>query len=76
MSSVEWNGSAYCITRPYSAKKNKPEDGGVEFPHCLGEVFNGLIAEAFSIEGSMNDRSSRKKGKKRNPEVGLIKRGM
>ncbi len=50
VSSVEWNGTAYCITRPYCEKRNQREDGGIEFRHNLSDIFNGLIDMGFSIE--------------------------
>lgn len=47
---VEWDGRAYCITRPYSTRVNQREDGAIEFRHYMNEVFNGLIAEGFFIQ--------------------------
>ena len=48
---VEWNGSAYCVARPYAEKVYHREDGGIEFRHNLGDIFSGLIETGFAIEG-------------------------
>lgn len=47
-----WDGRGYRITVPYSVKVRKREDGSnvTEFRHYLGEMFNGLIENGFSIE--------------------------
>jgi SAM-dependent methyltransferase len=48
--SVEWNGEAYCITKPYVEKTHRREDGGIECRHTLSDIFNGLLDMGFSIE--------------------------
>jgi len=46
----EWDGSAYRLTTPYAEKSKIRSDGGIEFRHHLKDIFNGLIAEGFTIE--------------------------
>ncbi|MBI3362839.1 MAG: class I SAM-dependent methyltransferase [Chloroflexi bacterium] len=48
--SAEWNGEAYCITRPYAEKTYRRADGAIEFRHYLSDIFNGLLGVGFSIE--------------------------
>lgn len=48
--SVQWNGEAYCITKPYAEKTHRRADGGIEFRHYLSDIFNGLDDLGFSIE--------------------------
>ena len=33
VAAVEWNGSSYCVARPYHEKVHHREDGGIEFRH-------------------------------------------
>ena len=46
---VEWNGQAYCITRPYSERLDRREDGGMEYRHYMEDIFNGLLDAGFAI---------------------------
>ena len=46
---MEWDGEAYHITEPYSERVYRHEDGAFDFRHYLGDIFNGLIGEGFSI---------------------------
>ena len=39
----------YRITRPFSERTHRREDGGIEFRHYLSDVFNGLIEFGFEI---------------------------
>jgi len=48
--STQWNGEAYCITRPYAENIHRREDGAIEFRHYLSDIFNGLLDMGFSIE--------------------------
>lgn len=48
--SVEWDGAAYCITKPYADKIHRREDRGIEFRHYLSDIFNGLLEAGFSIQ--------------------------
>jgi SAM-dependent methyltransferase len=48
--SVEWDGRAYCITRPYSESLKQRADGGIEFRHYMDDIFNGLLDAGFSIQ--------------------------
>lgn len=46
-----WDGKGYRIMVPYAVKEKKREGKNVfEFRHYLGEVFNGLIENGFTIE--------------------------
>jgi len=47
---VEWDGKAYCITRPYSESMKQRADGGIEFRHYMDDIFNGLLDAGFSIQ--------------------------
>ena len=47
--SVEWDGRAYCITRPYSENMKRRADGGIEFRHYMDDIFNGLLDVGFSL---------------------------
>lgn len=47
---VEWDGRAYCITRPYSECLKRRADGGIEFRHYMDDIFNGLLDAGFSIQ--------------------------
>lgn len=46
----DWDGKGYRITRPYTERIRKNEDGPIEFKHTLREIFNELIAVGMSIE--------------------------
>ncbi len=48
--SVEWNGEAYRIAKPYAQRIHRREDGGIEFRHYLSDIFNGLFEVGFAIE--------------------------
>jgi SAM-dependent methyltransferase len=47
---VDWDGEGYRITRPYAEKARRRADGVFEFRHFLSDIFNGLIAEGFTIQ--------------------------
>jgi SAM-dependent methyltransferase len=47
---VEWDGRAYCITKPYSENMKRRADGGIEFRHYMDDIFNGLLDAGFSIQ--------------------------
>lgn len=64
---VEWNGAAYCITRPYSEKTYRREDGGIEFRHYLSDIFNGLFDAGFTIERVYEEPSPEEKGVQAEP---------
>jgi len=44
-----WDGKGYHITRPYTERIFRREDGAVEYRHYLGDIFNGLLNTGFSI---------------------------
>ena len=46
---LEWDGEAYRITQPYTERLFHPETGVYDYRHYMGDIFNGLIAEGFSI---------------------------
>jgi SAM-dependent methyltransferase len=46
----DWDGEGYRITRPYSEKMRRREDGAIEFRHYLSDIFNGLFAVGLSIQ--------------------------
>lgn len=46
---MSWNGDNYIITRPYSEKIDRREDGAIEFRHYMDDIFNGLIESKLSI---------------------------
>ena len=35
--------------QPYYIKKFIPEDGAIEFRHYMDDIFNGLLAQGFTI---------------------------
>lgn len=47
---VEWNGQAYCITKPYSERLDRRKDGGMEYRHYMEDIFNGLLDAGFAVE--------------------------
>ena len=47
---MEWDGEAYRITKPYSERVYRHEDGAFDFRHYLGDIFNGLLDEGFHIQ--------------------------
>jgi SAM-dependent methyltransferase len=47
---VEWDGEGFRITRPYTQRIDRREDGAIEFRHYLDDIFNGLLAAGLSIE--------------------------
>ena len=48
---VEWDGKAYCISKPYAEKTHRRPDGvGIEFRHYMDDLFNGLLDLEFSIQ--------------------------
>ncbi|MFB3041326.1 MAG: class I SAM-dependent methyltransferase [Candidatus Poribacteria bacterium] len=46
----DWDGEGYRITRPYSERSRRRNDGAVEFRHYLGDIFNGLLAVGLSLQ--------------------------
>ncbi len=46
----DWDGEGYRITKPYSERIRRLEDGPVEFRHTLSSIFNGLLAVGLSIK--------------------------
>lgn len=45
-----WDGKGYRITKPYSMREHRRDDGAIEYRHYLSDVFNGLVAVGFSIQ--------------------------
>jgi SAM-dependent methyltransferase len=45
-----WDGKGYRITRPFTERVYRREDGAIEFRHYLSDIFNGLIENGFSIQ--------------------------
>jgi SAM-dependent methyltransferase len=46
-----WDGEGYRISLPYTVRQVEyGEDGSVQFRHYLGDIFNGLLGEGFSIQ--------------------------
>ena len=46
----DWDGKGYRITRPYTERIRRSEDGPIEFRHTLSSIFNGLLALDLFIE--------------------------
>lgn len=46
---AKWDGKGYSISRPYSEREERREDGGIEFRHYLDDILNGLLETGFSI---------------------------
>ena len=46
---VAWDGDGYRITKPYSEKTDRRENGAIEFRHYMDDIFNGLIEVGLSI---------------------------
>lgn len=46
---VNWNGNAYCISKPYNETNDPQENGAIETRHYLSDIFNGLIDFGFTI---------------------------
>ena len=46
----DWDGEGYRITRLYTARIRRLEDGPIEFRHTLSSIFNGLLALGLSIK--------------------------
>lgn len=44
-----WDGKGYRITAPYVDSTEKDGDS-IQFRHYMSDIFNGLLAEGFSIE--------------------------
>ena len=47
---MEWDGEAYRVTKPYSERMYRHEGGAFDYRHYLGEIFNGLLTEGFSLQ--------------------------
>ena len=46
-----WDGEGYRISLPYTVSQVEyGEAGSVQFRHYLGDIFNGLLREGFSIQ--------------------------
>jgi hypothetical protein len=54
-----WDGEGYRITRPYSERMEREQEGGAEgsiqFRHSMADIFNGLIEAGFSIQQVEDD---------------------
>jgi len=46
----DWNGQGYSITKPYTERIRRQDNGPIEHRHTLSDIFNGLITSGFSIE--------------------------
>ena len=46
----DWNGQGYSITKPYTERIRRQDNGPIEYRHTLSDIFNGLITSGFSIE--------------------------
>ena len=47
---VNWDGEDYRISKPYTERINRREDGAIEFRHYMDDIFNGLLDSGFSIQ--------------------------
>jgi ubiquinone/menaquinone biosynthesis C-methylase UbiE len=47
-----WDGVGYRITVPYDERVERPEKEGdaIQFRHYMNDIFNGLLAQGFSIQ--------------------------
>ena len=52
---ASWDGQGYRIAVPYAVRRMAHPGGSVEFRHHWGDVFNGLLAVGFSIQGVYDD---------------------
>lgn len=50
-SGIEWNGSAYQLTKAYADRNNDPEnpEGTMGFTHYMDDIFNGLVDNGLSL---------------------------
>ena len=58
-----WDGEGYRITKPYSDRiegaKGGGAEGSIQFRHTMADIFNGLVAEGFSIQQVEDDPQHR-----------------
>jgi SAM-dependent methyltransferase len=47
---LEWDGAAYRITAPYTARFYRHETGAYDYRHCFRDIFGGLLEAGFRIE--------------------------
>ncbi len=44
-----WDGEGYRITVPYAQRGEQTPQDGIQFRHCMGDVFNGLLAAGLAL---------------------------